>query len=261
MKLVVCTNCGIQNRIKSYYYRRLPICGRCQAPLSEPALLQIIRHTVKYRYWIILGLLVGGAFYLNTQVAPESEQIAPTSSVPEFSEHPPVAPESEQIAATSSVPEVSGHPPVVPPSKHIAATSTVPEGPVYPPVDVKQGIYKRFTVLESIAPFQIITPPGKEHYYVKLVNASTGANVISFFVNGGQTFDTKVPLGTYRVRYATGMVWYGEKHLFGPDTNYSEAEKTFQFTMLGNQINGYTLQLIRQQGGNLFTKSISANQF
>ena len=84
---------------------------------------------------------------------------------------------------------------------------------------------------------------------------------MSFFIFGGQSFETEVPLGTYRVKYATGETWYGENYLFGSTTRYSEAEKIFEFTVQGNQISGYTVELIRQRGGNLQTKAISANPF
>ena len=122
-------------------------------------------------------------------------------------------------------------------------------------------MHQLFTNAEQIAPFRIVTPSGAESYYVKLVDAFSGALVMTFFVYGGQSFETEVPLGTYRVKYATGSTWYGEDHLFGPDTRYSEADKTFEFSVQGNQISGYTVELIRQRGGNLHTKSISANQF
>ena len=84
---------------------------------------------------------------------------------------------------------------------------------------------------------------------------------MTFFVNGGESFEADVPLGIYRVKYASGLTWYGAEHLFGPGTRYSEADKTFEFALQGNQISGYTLELIQQRGGNLHTKSISAAQF
>ena len=72
---------------------------------------------------------------------------------------------------------------------------------------------------------------------------------------------TKAPLGLYRLRYASGNRWQGETELFGPDTVYSEAEKTFEFRRTGDQAEGYSVRLIFQTDGNLATKLLSATQF
>jgi len=145
-----------------------------------------------------------------------------------------------------------------------AASQTAQQGnppPAYPPVPIRQGIQRINTNAERIAPLRIKTPQGTESYFVKLTQATTGVAVMTFYIHGGQTFDTEVPLGSYRIKYATGDVWYGETHLFGPETQYSEADKVFQFAVNGNQISGYTVELIRQRGGNLHTKSIAPSQF
>lgn len=133
--------------------------------------------------------------------------------------------------------------------------------PDYPPVAIRPGIQRINTNAERIAPLRIKTPLGTESYFVKLTQSATGVAVMTFYIHGGQTFDTEVPLGSYRIKYATGDVWYGETHLFGPETQYSEADKVFQFAVNGNQISGYTVELIRQRGGNLHTKSIAPSQF
>jgi hypothetical protein len=141
-----------------------------------------------------------------------------------------------------------------------------PAAPVAPPVNypvvfVQNGAREVFTNAPLIAPLQIVTPKGPESYYIKLTDARTSATVMTFFLHGGQDFSTEVPLGNFRLKYATGKTWYGESHLFGPDTAYSEADKNFFFSELGGQINGYTVQLIRQQGGNLQTRKISPGSF
>lgn len=224
MKIVQCANCGAQNRVASYSLSRTAVCGKCHMQLPEPSFIRSARLAEKYKYWIILGVIIGGAILMD-----------------EF--------KSSFTPAVGSRTNYQDYPQ---PSR--ASVS-------YPTVPVSQGVHQLFTNAEQIAPFRIVTPSGAESYYVKLVDAFSGTLVMTFFVYGGQSFETEVPLGTYRVKYATGSTWYGEDHLFGPDTRYSEADKTFEFSVQGNQISGYTVELIRQRGGNLHTKSISANQF
>ena len=224
MKIVKCAHCGAQNRVTSYSLNRTAVCGKCHMQLPEPSFIRSARLAEKYKYWIILGVIIGGAVLMDEF---KSSSTHPAGSRTNYQDYSP-------------------------PSR--ASVS-------YPAVPVSQGVHQLFTNAEQIAPFRIVTPSGAESYYVKLVDAFSGALVMTFFVYGGQSFETEVPLGTYRVKYATGSTWSGEDHLFGPDTRYSEADKTFEFSVQGNQISGYTVELIRQRGGNLHTKSISANQF
>ena len=226
MKLIQCASCGAQNRIEGFSYSRFPICGKCRASLPEPASIRSLRVAVKYKYWIILGVIIGGTVMMDQLRSPS--RTSPASAKSEYRASSPF------------------------PAQAVLA---------YPVVQVNQGIRERFTNAKTIAPFRIVTPAGPESYYVKLIDAFTGTPAMSFFIFGGQSFEAEVPLGTYRVKYATGETWYGENHLFGPTTRYSEADKTFEFSVQGNQISGYTVELIRQRGGNLHTKSISANQF
>ena len=109
------------------------------------------------------------------------------------------------------------------------------------------------------APFQIKTGIGG-NYYIKLCR-SNGTCVLVGFIRGGSTLKTTVPLGTYELRYAVGDQWYGTEHLFGPSTSYHKAGKSFTFSLVGNQYSGYTVELIKQVGGNLRTHTMSKNNF
>lgn len=75
--------------------------------------------------------------------------------------------------------------------------------------------------------------------------------------------EVPVPLGSYRMRYAAGETWRGETHLFGPGelTSYNASESVFTFEGSGGFVNGYTVELIRQVGGNMDTRRISPSQF
>ena len=50
-------------------------------------------------------------------------------------------------------------------------------------------------------------------------------------------------------------------YLFGPDTQYSEADRDFTFSFDGQQYTGYTVTLYKVQDGNLTTSKIPADQF
>lgn len=114
---------------------------------------------------------------------------------------------------------------------------------------------------EPVAPLEIRTRDHGSHYFVKVADWVTGEPVATIFLRAGQSAETLVPIGTYRIRYATGETWYGEQFLFGPQTSYSEADRSFPFTEDGNQISGYTVELFLQENGNLNTSRITPEQW
>jgi hypothetical protein len=113
---------------------------------------------------------------------------------------------------------------------------------------------------EPAAPLEIRTSFGND-FFVKLMNVSNERQELAMYVQGGRTFTTKVPLGTYELRYAAGTVWYGEDLLFGPNTACYRADEQFAFYLQGNSVSGYTIELILQEGGNLRTTPIDPSQF
>jgi len=135
-----------------------------------------------------------------------------------------------------------------------------PAKPVFnaDPVFISHGIIQK-SHQRGLAPLSIKTSDGS-NYYVKLVDL-TGNIVLSFYIVGGQYFKTKVPLGNFELRYASGKVWYGFQHLFGPETVYAKTDSDFEFRSDGNRYIGYTVELIRQVGGNLRTRRISPANF
>ena len=110
----------------------------------------------------------------------------------------------------------------------------------------------------EVAPLQIKTPVNsvEHHHFIKIVPAYAENTVKTIFIRSGNTINTKMPLGSYKIKYATGKTWYGTEHLFGPETIYSEADKTFIFARKENGYSGFTIELILQQFGNLRTQRI-----
>jgi hypothetical protein len=144
------------------------------------------------------------------------------------------------------------------------AAGTAPQrflAPSYPPQAIPpSGTIRTSTTAERIAPFEIKAAQGS-HYLLKLVDAYTYSPVMTVFVRSGTTVEVEVPLGTYEVRYASGETWYGYEYLFGPETSYSKADKTFTFEVVGNQVSGFTITLYKVPHGNLHTSAIRATQF
>ncbi len=122
------------------------------------------------------------------------------------------------------------------------------------------GKVESFTYNEKVAPLTIQTSAGA-NYLVKLVDYYSKSEVMTIFVNGGDTTKVKVPLGVYEIKYASGTKWYGYQHLFGDETSYSKAENSFSFKNTGYQITGYTITLYRVSNGNLRTSHINKSEF
>ena len=62
----------------------------------------------------------------------------------------------------------------------------------------------------------------KQHYLVRVSDWKSNQMVLTTFIKGGDKIDLKLPAGSYRIRYATGSEWYGEKYLFGKYTRYTQ---------------------------------------
>jgi hypothetical protein len=65
-----------------------------------------------------------------------------------------------------------------------------------------------------IVPFRVETQPGF-NYLVKLESTKDKLSSFTFFVDGGQPFETAVPPGTYVLKYVVGKTWCGRTLLFG----------------------------------------------
>lgn len=114
---------------------------------------------------------------------------------------------------------------------------------------------------EGVAPFKVTVPLNQVHYFLKIVNANTGERIASYFIRSGETLETKLPLGNYKIKYAFGEVWYGKNHLFGENTQFAKANQNFEFNFNGYQYQGHRLELIQRQNGNLESSTISKNEF
>ena len=96
---------------------------------------------------------------------------------------------------------------------------------------------------KGLAPLTIQTRNDGRHYYVKLLKASNGSEILTAFIRGGATFVEHVPVGKYILKYAVGETWYGTRWLFGPKTVFRKMDQVFEFKIQQNEIAGYRLDL------------------
>lgn len=139
-------------------------------------------------------------------------------------------------------------------------TSEIKKEPNYPEQPLPNTGDTDNPDLNGIAPLEIKASSGA-NYWVKIDEANTNLHVVSYFIRSGETLNIQMPLGSYTIKYATGQKWYGPEYLFGNNTVYSKADNVFIFESNGYETNGYTLELIMQENGNLQTENIDKGQF
>jgi len=122
------------------------------------------------------------------------------------------------------------------------------------------GVIKKYIKKRSIAPFKI-NASNYSNFFVKLIDTGTRKLVLAMFVRKGSVYKTRVPLGSYVLKYASGNKWYGEKNFFGSDTGFFETNDIFEFTRHGNKVSGYTVTLYEVPNGNLSTVQINKADF
>ena len=125
---------------------------------------------------------------------------------------------------------------------------------------------------KGICPLKIRTRKNGLNYYVKLTPKHSNKKIMTAFIRGGETLNIRVPLGSYKIRYAAGKHWCGEYYLFGENTLYNKLKETFTFkkeTIVKGRrykpgtirYDGYNIELFLQHNGNLKSESIGQNDF
>lgn len=139
------------------------------------------------------------------------------------------------------------------------STESYPEPTVSVP---ETGLYQSHVNKECVANFTITSDANSSLYFIKLVDVSDVSNVVTLFVNPGDTAGVKVPLGSYEMLCATGNQWYGTRYLFGPDTSYSTAADYFVFEKdSSGAINSWSVDMTPQESGNLHMNDVSKGKW
>jgi hypothetical protein len=205
-------------------------------PLEPPAPTRRIRKTMAITMAVYFAFYLGGLL-LNLQ---PSEQPAGNSS---------------------SGYQAPARPNVAPSPAYAQPPAPVVVQPAYPEYSLPEnGMTMVSSGGRQVARF-VVTAGSASHYWVKLVDASTGTPTIAVFVRAGSKAEIRVPLGSYVIKYACGQKWYGTTYLFGPDTTYSKAPDPVNFYVEGDMVHGYSITLYKVPNGNLRTESISAQDF
>jgi hypothetical protein len=92
---------------------------------------------------------------------------------------------------------------------------------------------------------------------VKIERADDTQLVCWFFIRSGESAETAIPAGSYRLKFASGKTWYGEKHLFGAEAEYSAIAKVISIPADTR----YTLRLTPSAAGTLTENRIGPKDF
>lgn len=132
------------------------------------------------------------------------------------------------------------------------------------------GVMEKGHRKSRVAPLKIETESGAD-YLLKLVSIADETDTITIYVRGGEPYSTKVPLGSYKIRAATGKTWYDKNVFFGPDTRFfrlqskdgkgPEASLIARFWQERNKIFGMTLTFKSAVDGNMTQETISKSDF
>lgn len=68
-----------------------------------------------------------------------------------------------------------------------------------------------------------------------MVSRYTNEEEMVGFVVGGTPLETKMPSGSYDLRYAAGEAWISEEEFFGPNTAFAKAELPLTFSIDGDR--------------------------
>lgn len=219
---VRCINpeCRALNRVTRYSIKRIPSCGKCHWNLPEHGAIKVLRrvYTIPRVVWI--GAVALALIYWITidQSAPVVTRSAKT-----------VPPSAQRSVACSPVEPVTIH-----------------------------GIYRVYDTNDQPRLTQwTINAGAGANYFIKLVDAASGAPKVSYFVYGGSILTTDAPVGTFVVKHAAGDIWCGEQKLFGDNTSTKKGTNLVTF----REDYTYTYFLTPMQNGNFPTKRIPRSEF
>lgn len=239
--LVTCKHCGTPNQLGDIPRGRKAVCGNCRRDLLEetPPPPAKSKGKMSGTVWAWIAILGIGFFAWKSDASRSKDSPKRNDS---------------QSDRSSSRPNSS---------KYRSSAASSPTRPVFDKPKQPLPFHGQITwhsFGDSVAPLEIRSSTGS-HYVVKLCDYYSGRDVLSVFVHGGTVAKLDVPLGKYRIKYASGSSWYGPMYLFGPETSCCVADSEFDFRVNGNQISGYTLTLYKVVHGNLHTSEIPLDQF
>lgn len=140
--------------------------------------------------------------------------------------------------------------------KDIMEVFSEPEQPL-----PESGLYQVFTPNELLSVFTVISGDTIGHRLLKFVSVETNEAEFTMFVREKQRVEIPVPLGTYQILIATGHTWYGDEHLFGPETMYLKLDNVYSFQSILGGIQTWTVDFTPRTDGNLRTNYIPSSDW
>ena len=159
--------------------------------------------------------------------------------------------------------------------------NTATPTPTVTPTPIPVTIYNGKRIINSdynaTCPFSIVADSSSNYYIyldyqygptnstkhrtIKSGALSPYESDIAFIVEAGKSVSIDVPIGVYRLYYATGKTFYGPTLLFGDDTEFYTSDESLSFYYSGGYYNGHTITLYATYDGNFDTKEISEKNF
>lgn len=126
------------------------------------------------------------------------------------------------------------------------------------PFTVKAGNDSNYYIyLEyQYAPSNSTTPRELKRYASKPYKGD-----IAFYLEKGKSYKIEVPVGVYKLFYATGDTFYGRQLRFGDETRCYTSDELLDFYCDGEYYNGHTITLYAVTDGNFDTDEIPESSF
>ncbi|MGD9715993.1 MAG: hypothetical protein AB7U26_02825 [Sulfuricurvum sp.] len=134
--------------------------------------------------------------------------------------------------------------------KSDAASKSVPTVPM----PLTSVLSKTYNDEMARCPLKIIA--NNENYYIKICDALREDKTVAIlFVRAGEELNTKIPSGSFKLKFGAGNEWLGEQELFGAFSRYDETE-ILNFSDYGYESNGHTISFYNSVNGNFHTNNI-----
>jgi hypothetical protein len=128
--------------------------------------------------------------------------------------------------------------------------------PEQPLPDNGDGVFE-FERAETTSRIKIVPRPKHETMVVKIERWEDNQLVCWFLIQAGESAETSIPAGSYRLKFASGRKWYGEHHLFGPSATYFAVANPINIPAKTN----YTLNLTPSPSGIIREYTIGPRDF
>lgn len=174
-----------------------------------------------------------------------------------------------KTASTSTTPAATKAPAVT--TKRPTATNTPA------PVSVYNGKLFIKSDYEGTCPFEVKADSTSNYYiYLEYQRAPSNSTTtrdrktsayspyesdVAFYLEKGKSYEIDVPVGVYKLYYATGDTFYGTKLLFGDKTRFYASDDLLNFYSDSQYYNGHTITLYSVSHGNFDTDPISESSF